>query len=459
MYCANCGYEVDEDSAFCDACGTKLKENGEYLEGRVSESPVESPRGIRGGKSINGVAIFFISLLGASAFIFAGQMIAQSVGSAVRSSSSNYNVTYDNTADNTYDNTVDDTYDDTVDNSLSYSDGTYSDDSYAEDADSTAGSEDNAIHVSTAEDLSAMADNLSGYYVLDNDIDLSEYGDWVPIGDEDQPFTGFLNGNFHTIKGLNVQADVYSGYDGGLFGCLNGAFVNELVVENATIDVQAHGDEDLFANAGIIAGHASNASVSHCYVSGSVYVYGDGYLYARAGGIIGAAEQSCDISSCIVSGALIASGGNLRNSMAGGICAWLAGNEEYGYASAYQNFCMADISADASSDDGDGYSYAGGIVASGENYYLVDNVVLSENITSTAIAAAISPYGEQSDNCVAELLQVRASEVTDNEATTLTEGEVTDQETYSGKLGWVDDYYNTTQSEFLGQMIEMYQNR
>ena len=459
MYCANCGYEVDEDSAFCDACGTKLKENGEYLEGRVSESPVESPRGIRGGKSINGVAVFFISLLGVSAFIFAGRMIARSVGSAVRSSSNNYNVTYDNTADNTYDNTVDDTYDDTVDNSLSYSDGTYSDDSYAEDADSSDGSEETAIHVSTAEDLSAMADNLSGYYVLDNDIDLSEYGDWVPIGDEDQPFTGFLNGNFHTIKGLDVQADVYSGYDGGLFGCLNGANVFALVVEDASIDVQAHGDEDLFAEAGIIAGHAFNSSVSQCYVSGSVSVYGDGYLYARAGGIIGAAEQSCDISSCIVSGALTASGGNLRNSMAGGICAWLAGNEEYGYASAYQNFCMADISADASSDDGDGYSYAGGIVASGENYYLDDNVVLSKNITSTAIAAAISPYGEQSNNCVSELLQVTASEVTDNEATTLTEEEITDPETYSGKLGWVDDYYNTTQSEFLGQMIEMYQNR
>ena len=295
--------------------------------------------------------------------------------------------------------------------------------------------------------------------VLDNDIDLSEYGDWVPIGDEDQPFTGFLNGNFHTIKGLDVQADVYSGYDGGLFGCLNGANVFALVVEDASIDVQAHGDEDLFAEAGIIAGHAFNSSVSQCYVSGSVSVYGDGYLYARAGGIIGAAEQSCDISSCIVSGALTASGGNLRNSMAGGICAWLAGNEEYGYASAYQNFCMADISADASSDDGDGYSYAGGIVASGENYYLDDNVVLSKNITSTAIAAAISPYGEQSNNCVSELLQVTASEVTDNEATTLTEEEITDPETYSGKLGWVDDYYNTTQSEFLGQMIEMYQNR
>ena len=86
-------------------------------------------------------------------------------------------------------------------------------------------------------------------------------------------------------------------------------------------------------------------------------------------------------------------------------------------------------------------------------------MVLSANITSTAIAAAISPYGEQSDNCVSELLQVTASEVTDNEATTLTEGEITDQETYSGKLGWVDDYYNTTQSEFLGKMIEMYQNR
>lgn len=414
MYCANCGYEVDENSAFCDACGTKLKENGEYLEGRVSESPVESPHGIRGGKSINGVAVFFISLLGASAFIFAGRMITRSVGS-------------------------------------------YSDDSYAEDVDSSAGSENNAIHVSTAEDLSAMADNLSGYYVLDNDIDLSEYGDWVPIGDEDQPFTGSLNGNFHTIKGLDVQADVYSGYDGGLFGCLNGAYVKELVVEDASIDVQAHGDEDLFVNAGIIAGHASNTGVSDCYVSGSVSVYGDGYLYARAGGIIGAAE-SCDILSCIVSGALTASGGNLRNSMAGGICAWLAGNEEYG-ASAYQNFCMADISADASSDDGDGYSYAGGIVASGENYSLVHNVVLSENITSTAIAAAISPYGEQSDNYVSELLQVTASEVTDNEATTLTEGEITDQETYSGRLGWVDDYQNTTQSEFLGQMIEMYQNR
>ena len=102
MYCTNCGYEVDEDSAFCDACGTKLKEDGEFLEGRVSESPVESPYGVRGGKAINGVAIFFISLLGASAFILAGWMIAKSVGRAVGSSSSNYDVTYDNTYDNAH---------------------------------------------------------------------------------------------------------------------------------------------------------------------------------------------------------------------------------------------------------------------------------------------------------------------------------------------------------------------
>ena len=43
-----------------------------------------------------------------------------------------------------------------------------------------------------AEDLNDIRNDLTGTYILMNDIDLSRYENWSPIGSADAPFTGAL---------------------------------------------------------------------------------------------------------------------------------------------------------------------------------------------------------------------------------------------------------------------------
>ena len=58
--------------------------------------------------------------------------------------------------------------------------------------------------IKTADELQAMKDNLSGKYILMNDIDLSGY-DWEAIGNRSTKFTGELNGNGYVIKNLTIN--------------------------------------------------------------------------------------------------------------------------------------------------------------------------------------------------------------------------------------------------------------
>ena len=61
----------------------------------------------------------------------------------------------------------------------------------------------NAIKIYTAQDLDNVRKNLSGSYVLMNDIDLSTFngGQWVPIGYElSNSFIGIFDGQGHVIK-------------------------------------------------------------------------------------------------------------------------------------------------------------------------------------------------------------------------------------------------------------------
>lgn len=107
---------------------------------------------------------------------------------------------------------------------------------------------EDAIEISTAEELTAVADNLSGYYVLTADIDLggeavTPLGSFVPVGEEgeeaetpaaDAAFTGTFNGNGHTISNFNVGQE--DGFCIGLFGCIANAVVENLTVQNASAE-------------------------------------------------------------------------------------------------------------------------------------------------------------------------------------------------------------------------------
>lgn len=84
------------------------------------------------------------------------------------------------------------------------------------------------------EDLQAIGNQypLSGNYILDNDITLSD--EWMPIGRADEPFTGIFDGNGYIIDNLTVTKKTG---DMGFFGAAKGAVIKDLILENANIDV------------------------------------------------------------------------------------------------------------------------------------------------------------------------------------------------------------------------------
>ncbi|WP_130863590.1 InlB B-repeat-containing protein [Bacilliculturomica massiliensis] len=82
--------------------------------------------------------------------------------------------------------------------------------------------------------------NQNGYkacrFKLGRDIDLSEYESWTPIGTAAHPFRGGLDGDYHTISNLKINAPE-SDYQ-GLFGYVtaaNGNAVNNIYLEKVDI--------------------------------------------------------------------------------------------------------------------------------------------------------------------------------------------------------------------------------
>ena len=164
------------------------------------------------------------------------------------------------------------------------------------------GTEDNPYLISTAEGLSAIADDLSACYRLDADIDLSGV-DWTPIGsfthtgdaDPDRPdaanaFTGIFDGGSHTISNLTV--DQPEGYAVGLFGCLRDAHIFNLTLDSATVDGSMM--------TGTVAGYAYNSRLTAVSLTGSNYITGhntDARSAEMIGGILGRGKDSL-VDSC-----------------------------------------------------------------------------------------------------------------------------------------------------------------
>lgn len=101
-------------------------------------------------------------------------------------------------------------------------------------------------YIYTKEDLSNIRNDLSGEYLLMNDITFTEadfsedgafYNDgfgWIPIGAVvKEAFTGMFNGNGHTISGLKINKAYYNYC--GLFGVNKGAVI-DLRLTDANID-------------------------------------------------------------------------------------------------------------------------------------------------------------------------------------------------------------------------------
>lgn len=148
----------------------------------------------------------------------------------------------------------------------------------------TALAYDNYTAVYTAEDFNNIRNNLSGEYILMNDIDLSSYEDWEQIGSQKAPFTGKINGNGYKVVNLNAEV--------GVLG-----WVSNAVIENFGACANLTDRYVFPINAGILADTAIATVFKNCYTSGSVAATtGNGMLALEyefyVGGVAGYSESS-----------------------------------------------------------------------------------------------------------------------------------------------------------------------
>lgn len=144
----------------------------------------------------------------------------------------------------------------------------------------------NTSVIQTIQDLQDMQNNLSGNYILGNDIDASVTATWngtagfLPVGSAAAPFTGTLNGNGHRITGLFInsgQANV------GLFGSAGAGAVIENV-DLAKVNITGTGGGSETGGTGALIGYLLNGQVNSCSVAGTVTGTSTGNF---VGGLVG----------------------------------------------------------------------------------------------------------------------------------------------------------------------------
>ena len=167
--------------------------------------------------------------------------------------------------------------------------------------------------ITTADELQAMQYDLSGKYILMNDIDLSGY-EWTPVGNNDMgPFKGVFNGNGKVVKNLSINRP--SETMQGFFGNASNAIIKNVGLENVDISCK----ED---SAGLLAGTGSNASITNCYVTGKLKGYASvSGLASDLRGTVEACYTNVSISvSTGGNGGLIGTfrGGSIKNSYSEG---------------------------------------------------------------------------------------------------------------------------------------------
>ena len=184
-----------------------------------------------------------------------------------------------------------------------------------------SGSAGDPWKIATAEQLDRIRDDLTGHYTLIDDIDLSGYENWMPIGTfqprsdapedaevphPDYAFTGTFDGAGHTISNLTISCEAPMG--AGLFGCASGTESNAASIGHFTLkDVNVTG---FYLVGGAVGLQFMNCPVSDIHLEGDNKLTGmrDNKLIGMQGigGIVGTGFDL--ISDCSATADVIVSG-------------------------------------------------------------------------------------------------------------------------------------------------------
>ena len=148
--------------------------------------------------------------------------------------------------------------------------------------------------VSTKEELNNIRYDLSGKYYLTRDIVFSEEDflpegllynagkGWIPIGDSDSAFSGVIDGNGHTISGLEIIESPAKGSCSGFIGINSGEIIN-LCIDNystaATSSQEAVGT--------IVGRNSKSGTIKGCINKSSVTGRLNDSTISYTGGVVG----------------------------------------------------------------------------------------------------------------------------------------------------------------------------
>lgn len=159
------------------------------------------------------------------------------------------------------------------------------------------GTAENPYQIATAKQLVAVRNDLAAHYVLNNDIDLSDYFSWNPIGDAVYSFSGSFDGNGHVIRNMTIEVQTSDSYL-GLFGYASGAKLTNVVLEDATIrGTLSTGNHQVALLVGKTSKTTFKTTLSDCTVSGSIQLVANDTSLA-IGGIVGQTEGAV-IENCV----------------------------------------------------------------------------------------------------------------------------------------------------------------
>jgi type II secretion system protein G len=141
---------------------------------------------------------------------------------------------------------------------------------------------DGYIGIYTPEQLASIGNDpkypLNGNYIVMDDLDLSGYKNWIPIGNIAPQFTGTFDGNNYIISNLTIDSN---GDYIGLFGCISETSeIKKIGLENINV---AGGDY-----VGGLVGYNKSGTITNCYATGKVTgnYYTGGLVGRNEGGII-----------------------------------------------------------------------------------------------------------------------------------------------------------------------------
>jgi len=176
-----------------------------------------------------------------------------------------------------------------------------------------SGTAEDPWQIATAEQLDRVRDDLKAHYILTEDIDLSGYENWIPIGafqslsdapedaevpHPDYAFTGTFDGAGHTISNLTVSCEAPMG--AGLFGCASGTESGAASIGHFTL-------KDVNVSGFYLVGGAVGLQFMSCSVT-DIHLVGENHLTGMQGigGIVGTGFDL--ISDCSATADITVSG-------------------------------------------------------------------------------------------------------------------------------------------------------